>query len=228
MIKNRIDCVTVGDIQTNCWLYLIEDSSIEGTSEPRPCVVIDPGDEALLIISRLKDLNWVPRFIFFTHGHFDHLAALPELLEAFEKGIFGTSPLPAIGIHKQDAQYLGKNSLQIHRDSFIAAGGDPAYVDALWNPLPDAELLFEEGSIAGPFTVLHVPGHSPGSACFYDEKAGILFSGDTLFKGDWGRTDLPGGNEGQIRESLTRLLSLQGDTKVYPGHGPDTEIAHER
>jgi glyoxylase-like metal-dependent hydrolase (beta-lactamase superfamily II) len=211
-LQKKIDCIVVGGIQTNCWLFSTEDEA---------CVVIDPGDEAGLLISRLRELNQVPRYIFLTHGHFDHLAALPDLPEAFEKK-------PEIGIHRGDSHYLGKDAYSIHRDSMIAAGGDTAYVDSLWKPLPEADLLFEEGDKAGPFTVLHLPGHSPGSAGFYDEKSGVLFSGDTLFRGNRGRTDLPGGNESLIRQSLKRLFSMKGEIVVCPGHGPATAIEEER
>jgi glyoxylase-like metal-dependent hydrolase (beta-lactamase superfamily II) len=223
-MNNKIDSVTVGDINTNCWLYSLEDE-VSGTAKNRPCAVIDPGDEADLIITRLNELGWVPRYIFLTHGHIDHIAALPDLLEYFGKNNSGA--LPKTGIHREDAQYLGKNSLSLHRESFSAAGGDPAFVDALWKALPDGDMLFEDGEEIGPFRILHLPGHSPGSSGFYDEKAGILFSGDTLFRGTWGRTDLPGGNERQIKQSLKRLLSMNGDIVVCPGHGPLTAIKEE-
>jgi len=218
-MKNKIDCITVGAIETNCWLYPLEDNS----SGQTPCVVIDPGEEAGKIMARLGELNWVPRYIFLTHGHFDHLAALPDLLEAFSGD---TERKPIIGIHCLDASYLGKDSLAVHRASF-AAGGSAAYVDALWKPLPNADILFEEGTRAGPFVILHLPGHTPGSAGLYDEKAGVLFSGDTLFRGTWGRTDLPGGNETQIYQSLKRLLAMKKDIVVCPGHGPATSIGEE-
>ena len=220
-MDKKIDCVVVGGIETNCWLYAPEDEPSGGR---RPCIVIDPGDEAALIVSRLRELNWAPEYIFLTHGHYDHLAALPDLLEAF-KG--GDGPSPKIGIHRLDTNYLGKDAITAHRESFVAAGGNPAYVNARWKPLPEADLLFEEGNSADPFTVLHLPGHTPGSVGLYDEKAGVLFSGDTLFQGTWGRTDLPGGDETQIYQSLRRLLSMKGDIVVCPGHGPVTKIKEE-
>ena len=224
-MEKRIDHIVVGDIQTNCWFYATED--LPDKAGKRPCVVIDPGDEAGAIISRLQKLNWVPVYIFLTHGHFDHVAGLPDLLDACGKGAFGPGPLPKTGIHRLDIHYLGKDALEVHRNSFSTAGGNPAYVDALWKPLPDADIIFEEGAEAGPFRVLHTPGHTGGSVCFYDEKADVLFSGDTLFRGNCGRTDLPGGNSGQLRQSLKRLLSMKHGTSVYPGHGAATTIEKE-
>ena len=219
-MKKRIESIVVGVIETNCWLYLLDEA--EGS-----CAVIDPGDEGEAIISRLKELAWVPRYIFLTHGHFDHLMALPDLLKAWGKG-----DLPRIGIHRLDAHYLGKDALSAHRDSFSAAGGNPAFVDSIWNPLPNADVLLEEGDTAGPFRVLHLPGHTSGSAGFYDEKAGILFTGDTLFRGAqgqpaYGRTDLPGGDSGQMDQSLKRLLSMEKEITIYPGHGPASTIGEE-
>jgi len=224
MPAKKIDCVQVGAIGTNCWLY-----SPEEEGSVRFCFVIDPGDEAALIISRLKELNWVPNYILLTHGHFDHLMALADLLEAFEKGVFGAREKPKVGIHRMDAQYLGKNALSVHKKSYAAvAGGNSSYIDAIWKPIKEADLLFEEGDELPPFKVLHVPGHTPGSAAFYDEKAGVLFSGDTLFQGDRGRTDLPGGNEALIQQSLKRLCSMNERIVVCPGHGPVTTIGEER
>ena len=224
-MEKNIDNVVVGDIQTNCWLYALDDAA--DSSGKRLCAVIDPGGNAELIVSRLAQLNWVPRYILLTHGHYDHSAGLPELLAASEKSAGGDTPLPQIGIHRQDAHCLGENSLATHRASMAAAGGSPAYVDALWQPLPEADILFEEGDTVGPFKVLHVPGHTAGSVCYYDEKAGILFTGDTLFQGDHGRTDLPGGNMDQLRQSLKRLLSMKGETLVCPGHEETTTIKEE-
>ena len=222
-MDKRVECVVVGAIETNCWLYPLEDES----KGKRHCAVIDPGDEAPRIISRLTKLDWVPSYIFLTHGHFDHVMALPDLLEAFGKGVFGDEKPPQTGIHRLDANYLGKDALPVHQRSFAAAGENPAYLDSIWKNLPEAGALFEEGDTAGPFRVLHLPGHTPGSVGFYDEEAGILFSGDTLFRGNWGRTDLPGGNEEDILKSLKRLLALNGEIKVYPGHGPTTTIKEE-
>jgi glyoxylase-like metal-dependent hydrolase (beta-lactamase superfamily II) len=214
-----IDSLIVGPIETNCWIYTWDNPAGNGVSPE--CAVIDPGADPTVILSRLTRLNLRPQYILLTHGHFDHIAALPDLVEAFKD-----TP-PVVAIHRDDAQYLGPHAYAVHCESFTAAAGNALYVDALWKDMPAADELMSEGSGIGPFTVLHIPGHTQGSVGFYDEKAGILFSGDTLFRGDCGRTDLPGGSWPQIQQSLRRLAALDKDITVYPGHGPTTTIGAE-
>ncbi|MCL2007578.1 MAG: MBL fold metallo-hydrolase [Treponema sp.] len=194
-MEKKIECIVVGPIETNCWLYA---PGPVGTGA-RPCFVIDPGDRVDLIIARLKELNLVPEYIFATHGHYDHITALPELLKAVKSGIFGPAE-PKVGIHKGDVHHL--------------KGVKP-------------DILFDEGDVFGPLKVMHIPGHTQGCVAFFDEEAGALFTGDTMFKGDYGRTDLPGGNEEQIFESLKQLLSMNEDIIVLPGHGPPSTIREE-
>jgi len=197
-MNKGIECVTVGQLDTNCWLYPLEAES----GEKQPCVVIDPGNNIERIIASLKKLNWIPRYICLTHGHWDHVTALPDLLEAFVNGEFKGEEKPKITMHRLDVHHLENNTHEIHH--------------------------VEDGDIIGPFKVLHTPGHTQGSVCYYDEKNGVLISGDTLFEGDHGRTDLPGGSPAQMRESLKRLLALNEATVVYPGHDITTTIGAER
>ncbi|AEF83670.1 hydrolase [Treponema primitia ZAS-2] len=210
-----IEHIVVGAIETNCWIYTWDES---GDS-----AVIDPGADPELIVARLKRLNLRPRYILLTHGHFDHIAALPELARAFP----GKEP-PVIAIHQEDAKYLGPEAYQVHVESFTIAAGNADYIDALWQDMPAADVLLAEGANIGPFKTLHLPGHTQGSVGFLDEKAKVLFSGDTLFKAGWGRTDLPGGSWPQIQQSLRRLFTLDGSIRVYAGHGPSTTIASEQ
>jgi glyoxylase-like metal-dependent hydrolase (beta-lactamase superfamily II) len=212
-----VELLVVGALATNCWIYAW-DTPAQGTGE---CAVIDPGADAEVIIARLERLNLRPRYIVLTHGHFDHIAGLPALAANYR------DRPPVVAIHRDDKDYLGLRSRQTHLTSFAAAAGSAAYVNELWEDMPAATELLDEGSVIGPFTVLHLPGHTPGSAAFYDKKAKVLFSGDTLFRNGFGRTDLPGGSWPQLRGSLLRLFSMDADIEVYPGHEGTTTIGEE-
>lgn len=165
-----------------------------------------------------------------THGHFDHAGALPFLHAAF--------PDAPIGIHSKDAAYLGPAAGQLHIEDFTALRLAD-YVEQVLdgNPLPQATVLLSEGCclpFATEWKVLHTPGHSPGSVCLYCEDAAhlldesevsrdikhILLSGDTLFDGTCGRTDLRGGSSLEMQHSLARLVGfLPHGTLILPGHG---------
>ncbi|MDR3335367.1 MAG: MBL fold metallo-hydrolase [Treponema sp.] len=210
-----VEHIVLGALATNCWII-----PLKGPSEPRYCAIIDPGADAPAIIARLKRRKLRPQYILLTHGHFDHIAALPDLVETF-------GPIE-IAIHRNDAAYLGPDAYRVHHTSFTAAAGDAALVDALWKPMPSPTVLIAEGNTLGPFTVLHLPGHSAGSVGFYDERKGWLFCGDTLFKNGTGRTDLPGGDEEHLATSLSRLLGMSGNIRIFPGHGPVSTLGQER
>ncbi|MDR1566532.1 MAG: MBL fold metallo-hydrolase [Treponema sp.] len=215
--KRIIEFLTVGGIETNCWIYSLSRSA--GAPGPQPCAVIDPGGDAPRIIAFLREKNLSPAYLLLTHGHFDHLAALPDLAAAFTDAV--------VAVHRDDRHYLGPGAYAVHRDTMTAAGGGEAYVKSLWKPLLQAAPLLSDGDSIGPFTVIHLPGHTPGSAAFYESEAGVLFSGDTLFSGDYGRTDLPGGDWNRLEQSLKRLLAMDGSITVCPGHGPATSIGIE-
>ena len=212
MKDKKIVRLVVGPIETNCWIY---------SPDEKNAAVIDPGDEAELIISTLNELNLCPQYIILTHGHFDHIAAVPLLAAEFK------SVNPKITIHSLDGEYLGPESYAVHSISIKAAMGSTAIVDNIWKEMPPADILLSDGDKIGSLTVLHLPGHTPGSAAFWDKEEGVLFSGDTLFEDGWGRTDLPGGNERQMKESLRRLFKMDRGIKVYPGHGELTTIGRE-
>ncbi|MCL2763797.1 MAG: MBL fold metallo-hydrolase [Treponema sp.] len=207
----------VGPVSTNCWIYPYADGC---------AAIIDPGDEADVIISALKNINsgpLKPEYILLTHGHFDHICAVPQLKNVFKDDV-------KIAIHSLDANYLGPDAYNTHKQSMKAAMGDASILDYYWNAfpgMPSADIILEEGSTIGPFTALHIPGHTPGSMAFWDRENGVLFTGDTLFQRGYGRTDLPGGNEKQICESLRRLFAMESSIKVYPGHGDATTIEQE-
>jgi len=208
--SNGICRISVGEIGTNCWIVPQNNGE---------CLVFDPGAEGGRILAKLAELQLRPRYIVITHAHFDHIAALPELAVAW--------PGADIAVHPAEAVKLGPRSQELHREDFRDVGA-VAYVDALWKPLPEASLLLNEGDTLGPFRVLHVPGHSPGSIAFYWEEQKLLMSGDTLFNAGVGRTDLYGGDVELLKKSLSRLFTLPEDTEVYPGHGPKTTIRREK
>ena len=207
-----ISRIIAGELQTNCWIVPLPG---------KDCIVIDPGGGGKLILARLEKLRLCPRYIAITHAHFDHLAALPFLAASFPKA--------DIAVHQAEAGKLGPYSLENHKKDFIAAGLS-SYGKKLWNSMPEASILLKDGDCLGPYAILHLPGHSPGSMALLlvNEKEKNLFSGDTLFRSGIGRTDLPGGNKEQLIQSLRRLLSLDEDVTVYPGHGPDTTIRKEK
>jgi len=236
MQKTSISHIVVGDFATNCWIYpLAETSAVPGPSLPpgfRACALIDPGAEPDRIIAYLNSHALVPLYILLTHGHFDHIAALPSLVSGVSgyrrTGASGT--LPIVAIHAADARYLGPGSYHVHCHSFASVMGSSsaaAYIDALWEDMPPPDITLEEGADIGPFTVLHLPGHTPGSIALWDKNARVLFSGDTLFQDGYGRTDLPGGNESQLIASLKRLFAMDREINVYPGHGAATTIGQE-
>lgn len=147
-----------------------------------------------------------------THGHFDHL---------FGAGMVNSEYHPRFLIHEADEPFLRLAEHQARSFGFD-------FIDDV--PVPDGFLsesdLVSTGNIH--LKVIHVPGHSLGSVAFYEESGGWLFSGDTLFAGGIGRTDLPGGDYDQILSSIRgKLLNLPGETKVFPGHGPATTIRAE-
>lgn len=162
-------------------------------------LVIDPGADAGMIQKALDGRK--PAAVLLTHGHFDHTGALYA---------FGDLP---IYIHQLDSMMLEDSHY-----SFGQAAGD-------LRERPHAtDFLFEgqQLELAGiKLSVLHTPGHTRGSVCFRVED--LLFTGDTLFDGDYGRTDLPGGSEEQIRASIRRLFTFHG-CRFFPGHGPGNVI----
>jgi len=210
-MNKNITRLVVGPMYTNCWIYPLEDGN---------AAVIDPGDEADKIIFTLKKLNLIPKYILLTHGHFDHICGVPELSLCTGK--------PLIAIHRLDVDYIGPEALPFQKKSVQAAFGDTSFLDVYWSEMPSPDTLLEDGDIIGPFTVIHLPGHSPGSAAFWDKERNILFSGDTLFANGYGRVDFPGGNATALLGSLQWLFSLDPDIAVYPGHGEITTIGKER
>ena len=163
------------------------------------CAVIDPGYDPDTVLAEAKKLGKEIAAILLTHGHFDHVGGVREI--AAETGC---------RVYLCDADLAMPPQMTAGPLYYTDFYGEGSFV--------------EEAGLS--FKVLHTPGHTPGSVCLQCENA--LFSGDTLFWGSCGRTDLPGGSWATIRVSLKRLADLSGDFDVYPGHGDATTLSFER
>jgi len=224
MQDKKIYHIIAGNLAVNCWIYPLES---EQPDKITPCAVIDPGEEGGRIIAFLDKHKLFPAYIVLTHGHFDHIGAVSAISNEYRSRYSGTEKNVTIAIHAADAEYLGPDAFPVHNRSLRAVLGNPVNSEMLLDPQPSPDKLLQEGDTLGPFTVLHLPGHSPGSIALWDEKAGVMFTGDTLFCDGYGRTDLPGGNSEQLYASLKRLFAMNGDIQVYPGHGDITTIGRE-
>jgi len=214
-----VERVVVGPWRTNSYIY---------SSAKKECIIIDPGGDEVEIASRVDVLNMVPVGIALTHGHVDHVAALGRLKASYEERGYS---LP-VAIHSSDRVYLGAGGMDIHRESLEFLGMDEmGFFGSEFPGLPKADVRLRAGDrvFNMDIVVLETPGHTPGSVCFYSEKEGVLFSGDTMFFDGMGRTDLPGGSEKKLRESIEKtIMTLPPETRVFPGHGPFTTIEREK
>lgn len=193
--------LTVGSLETNCYLIGADDSDL--------AAVIDPGGEGDRILQTAQRLERSIEAILLTHGHVDHIKAVGDIVEATGAEVY---------IHTEDVPILQKP------DPFwssLVDGCQGAQADVL---ISDGQLLDVVGL---ELKVLHTPGHSAGSVCFVGD--GEVYTGDTLFAGSIGRTDLPGCDPQAMEQSLRRLVDeLVGDMDVFPGHGPASTMADER
>ncbi len=192
----------VGPLQVNC--YILAD---EKTKE---AVVIDPGDDAEDILKIIKEKGLTVKYIVNTHAHFDHVGANAKLKEATGAEIL---------LHEADAALLSSSTSQAGMFGMKTAASPPAD-----RYIRDGDVI-TAGEVS--LTVLYTPGHSSGGISLLED--GMVFSGDALFTGSIGRTDLPGGDLMTLIGSIkSKLLDLPDDTRVFPGHGPDSTIGEEK
>jgi glyoxylase-like metal-dependent hydrolase (beta-lactamase superfamily II) len=188
---------------TNCYVIC---------SDSKDAVVVDPGGPMSVVLAFLKEEGLRVRWILLTHGHSDHILGVDEIRPLASEGV---------AIHSEDSRCLTSAS-----ENLSGMLGCPAVPGAADRLLKDGDIL-EVGGMS--VRVIFTPGHTRGGCCFYftEGEQELLISGDTLFARSVGRTDLPGGNEAILMESVRKLAKLPARLKVYPGHGPDTTIEEE-
>lgn len=195
--------IVVGVFQENCWII--------GNRRTGEAICIDPGDQPEEILALAKDMGVVIKAVANSHAHVDHILGVRGVQAATGAKFYmhrGELPIAA----------------QAARSALMFTGQEV-------EPPPDPDFFPEEGDVVEvegvKLSVIHTPGHTPGSLSYYTE--GLLFSGDTLFQGSIGRTDLPGGDYAQEMDSIIdKLLTLPDDTIVLPGHMQETRIGFER
>jgi len=201
----EIQTLQLGPVMTNA--YLVADS------DTKEAVVIDPAWDGHLILAAAGKRGWGIKGIWITHAHFDHMGGTAEVLAGLPE------PIP-VGLHPQD--------LPLWR----AKGGAPFFgFHFESNVEPTLELTHGQILSLGSYTVevRHAPGHTRGHVMFYFKGAEVLFSGDVIFQGSVGRTDLPGGDWATLLTSIReQVLTLPSETRIYSGHGPETTVASEK
>jgi len=191
------DTLPVGKIDTNCYLI--------GDEAAKACAVVDPGGSPERVLSMIEKSGLEPRMILLTHGHWDHVGAIPALLEKW----------PDLPVYAHKKELCPADEPNPHYFFPHAGKNQRTY--------GEGDTL-DLGGLA--VRVLHTPGHSRGSVTLL--AGDIMLSGDTLFAGSCGRVDLPGGDEQQMWSSLARLGRLEEDWTVWPGHGEATSLDYEK
>lgn len=197
--------IVVGSLQCNCTVLVCD--------RTKEAVVIDPGDEADRILTQLKNDGATVKYLLHTHAHFDHVGATAALKQALA---------PQICLHRGDEKLY--TNLPLQGQFFGMTFDEPPPVDRFIED--DEPIVFGDYGLR----VIHTPGHSPGSVCFQlQQDLNEVYSGDTLFARSVGRADLWGGDGAQLIRSIReRLLVLEDEIAVHPGHGPSTTIGVER
>lgn len=199
----RVEQYVVGPVMTNCYFAVNEDTN--------EMLVIDPGDEAEMLVAKIKERQLTPVAVLLTHGHFDHASAAQGVADAF-----------GIQIYAEEHEKETLETPSINLCGMV--GGREVYHADVY--VKDNDVLHLAGF---EIKVFHTPGHTKGGCCYYIEKEQSVFAGDTLFNESVGRTDFPGGSASVLLHSIEeKLMPLPGQTKVYPGHNSTTTIGWER
>ena len=194
----------LGSFATNCYTV--------ANTETREAIIVDPAAKASFLIQMYSNQNLKPVAVLLTHGHFDHIGALPELKEAF----------PDIRVYACDEE---QGVLESKGVNLSEAFGHAMTVsaDEYLHDMDEITLLGQG------IKCFHVPGHTKGGMCYYFETEKMVFSGDTLFAGSIGRSDFPTGDEAALLKGIRdKLFSLPEDVTVYPGHNSRTTIKREK
>lgn len=196
----EISVLRLGQIGTNCYIFRREGGY--------KCGVVDPGDQGEQVARWLVEKGLEAEAVLLTHGHFDHILGIPGLREEW----------PDLPVYCHPADLGGGDTTSLFGETFptVRSFGDIT-------PYREGDTVEVDGI---RLEVLDTPGHTPGSVTLRAEN--VLFTGDTLFAGSMGRTDLPGGGEGEIMRSLKRLGELEGDYQVLPGHEGQSTLERER
>ena len=199
----KIEKFVLGSMGTNCYLLINE--------ETKEIIIVDPATCPDYLVSHVKTNGYVPKAIFLTHAHFDHVMGIDGWVKAFDIPVY---------LHEDEKEVLADPQLNLSG----VFGSNYSYHKV--ECLQDGQML----EIAGfTFKVIHTPGHTKGGCCYYCEAEGILMSGDTLFCQSVGRSDFPTGSMATLVRSIKeKLFCLPEDVMVYPGHNDLTSIADEK
>lgn len=203
MSQYKIKLMVLGQVSTNCYILYKEDT--------KKAVLFDPADAPEYIVGVMEELGVELEAILLTHGHFDHIMAANQLKKKYGVKVYA---------HEEEAEVAKEPHLNL---SGQFGGGYTLDVDVC---VKDGDIL----QLAGfDMRILHTPGHTKGSVCYYLEKEALLFSGDTLFAGSVGRSDFPTGSGATLIRSIKEKLAvLPEDTLVLPGHGEQSDIGYEK
>lgn len=199
----KVEKFVLGALQTNSYLLVNE--------ETKEIVIIDPATCPDYVVSHVKTQGYVPKAIFLTHAHFDHVMGIEGWVKAFDIPVY---------LHEEEKAILANPELNL--SGMLGKNYSYGKVQCL----KDGEVI----KVAGiSFKIIHTPGHTAGGCCYYVEDEGVLISGDTLFYQSVGRSDFPTGSMSTLVRSIKeKLFSLPDHVMVYPGHNESTCIADEK